>query len=503
MKELRYKVLIECKDGPASVIGLADFKDGQLHAVCDAPNGYLRNIFADIELDISENDRIFVNGYQTWTHSPEFRPGDVQKIYGKKLPRVLIDKFYLDHYGDLFFRQYNQKPGIFTGYSYCWIRRGDTFRLFASLDETAGYTVFTVDTNAKKLFIERDCRNMKCGGKLKPFDLFFAEGSEDEVFDAWFSAMGVKPRTPVKLAGYSSWYNRYDKIDEAALMSDLEGACGVLSAGDLFQIDDGWQTAVGDWLSVKTDKFPNGMKYLADRIHERGFKAGLWLAPFGAQFESKIAKEHPEWLYIHGGEPWAAGINWGGFYALDIDNPEVVSYIEKVFDTVLNEWGFDLVKLDFLYAAAPYGNDTESRAARMTRAMKILRRVCGDKLILGCGVPLMPAFGLADYCRIGCDVGPDWDDTVMMRWIHRERVSTKNSIDDTVCRRHLNGRAFMNDPDVFFLRDENCKLTDVQKETLYTANAKYGGILLTSDDLNNWDEKKRSLYKKIRKEFGA
>jgi alpha-galactosidase len=43
---------------------------------------------------------------------------------------------------------------------------------------------------------------------------------------------------------------------------------------------------------------------------------------------------------------------------------------------------------------------------------------------------------------------------------HRERVSTKNSIDDTTFRRQLNGRAFMNDPDVFFLRDENCKLTE-------------------------------------------
>ena len=503
MEDLRYKVLIECKDGPASIIGQAEFAGGQLHAVCEAPDGYLRGIFAELETDIKENDSIFVNGYQTWTYSPEFKPDDVQYIYGKKLPRALIDKFCLDRYGDLFFREYQQKPGIFTGFSYCWIRSGNTFRLFASLDETAGYTIFKVDANEKKLYIERDCRNMKCSGKLHAFDLFFAEGPEDEVFDAWFAAMGIKPRTPVKLAGYCSWYNRYDKIDEAGLLSDLEGASKILKEGDLFQIDDGWQTAVGDWLSVKTDKFPNGMKFLSDKIHERGFKAGLWLAPFGAQFESKLAKEHPDWLYDHGGKPWAAGINWGGFYAIDIDKPEVVSYIEEVFDTVLNRWGFDFVKLDFLYAAAPYGSDTESRAARMIRAMRFLRRVCGDKLILGCGVPLMPAFGLVDYCRIGCDVGPDWDDKPMMRWIHRERVSTKNSIVDTTCRRQLNGRAFMNDPDVFFLRDENCKLTDSQKEALYTANARYGGILLTSDDLNRWDDRKIALYKKIRMIFGA
>ena len=137
----------------------------------------------------------------------------------------------------------------------------------------------------------------------------------------------------------------------------------------------------------------------------------------------------------------------------------------------------------------------------MIRAMELLRRVCGDKLILGCGVPLMPAFGLVDYCRIGCDVGPDWDSTVVMRWTHRERVSTKNSIDDTTFRRQINGRGFMNDPDVFFLRDENCKLTEKEKELLYTANATYGGILLTSDDMNNWDDEKIATYDKIRDMF--
>ena len=139
----------------------------------------------------------------------------------------------------------------------------------------------------------------------------------------------------------------------------------------------------------------------------------------------------------------------------------------------------------------------------MIRAMKLIRRLCKDNLVLGCGVPLMPAFGLVDYCRIGCDVGPDWDSTALMRMTHRERVSTKNSIDDTTFRRQLNGRAFMNDPDVFFLRDENCKLTEDQKKTLYTANAKYGGILLTSDDFNKWDDGKKETYKTIRELFGA
>ena len=80
----------------------------------------------------------------------------------------------------------------------------------------------------------------------------------------------------------------------------------------------------------------------------------------------------------------------------------------------------------------------------------------------------MPAFGLVDYCRVSCDVSLDWDDVWYMRLFHRERVSTKQAIKNTLFRRQLNGRAYGSDPDVFFLREENCKLTAEQKRTLAT-----------------------------------
>ena len=66
-------------------------------------------------------------------------------------------------------------------------------------------------------------------------------------------------------------------------------------------------------------------------------------------------------------------------------NEEVRAYIKKVFDTVLNEWGFDLVKLDFLYAAAIEPLNGNCRAKVMYDAMDLLRECVGDKLILGVG----------------------------------------------------------------------------------------------------------------------
>ena len=218
-------------------------------------------------------------------------------------------------------------------------------------------------------------------------------------------------------------------------------------------------------------------------------------------FAAETAREHPDRLLRYRGRHWRAGLIRGGVYALDIDSPGTRQYLQDVFRCVFDEWGFDLVKLDFLYAAAPFhsgdhgksgdGPFTESRAGRMIRAMEWLRELCGEKLMLGCGVPLMPAFGLADYCRVGSDVSTGLDDLPVMGILHRERVSTRQSVRNTIFRRQLNGRAFGNDPDVYFLRDKKLgMLSKEEKEYLAMTDALFGSVRLTSDDLNAYDEAK-------------
>ncbi len=495
MAERILKYCIETENG-APVTGSVK-ADGVVHVRVPLKNTRLKKVTATVELPASETTRIFHNGYQNWTYSPEY---DVNgRTRGlKHLPCFLRGAFQINRYGDYHFVKYPYKKGITHGESWCYFRNGKQFLLFGSLDEIPGYTLFTYNAKKGLLSLERDCVGMKADGEFHAFDLYIAEGTEQEVFDGWFRAMDVKPLTDKKQFGYSSWYNRYQDINDATITDDLVGAKTLLREGDLFQIDDGWETAVGDWLVPDAKKFPNGLKTAADAIHEAGFRAGLWLAPFVCQKGSKLMAEHPDWLLTHDGKPWSDGSNWGGFYSLDIDNPEVVAYVEKVLDRVLNEWGFDLVKLDFLYGAAPFGTETESRAARMCRAMNILRKACRGKQILGCGVPLWPAFGIVEYCRVGCDVGLDWDDTKLMQITHRERVSTKQSIEDTTFRRQLTGRAFMGDPDVFFLREGNCKLTVEEKEKLYTVNALLGGMLLTSDALNAYTDEKKAQFAYVR-----
>ncbi len=484
--------------GHFEVKGTAELTSGEpLHITADLPAGKLEKAEGSVSVPLADDGHIFMNGFQTWTYCPEYTKND--RIRGiKGLPKAAIRHFGLDRYGDYYFTDYPNKKGLTHGVSYCYFREGETFRLFASLDETSGYTQFRYDAAAATLSISRDCAGLKAEGPFAIFDLFYAEGGEAEVFDAWFAAMGIRPRTKEQLVGYSSWYNRYEDINADAIQQDLAGAAGLLRSGDLFQIDDGWEPAVGDWQSADPIKFPDDMGAMAEAIHGKGLKAGLWLAPFVVSAKSSVKEAHPDWLLSVNGKPWYCGSNWGGFWALDIDNPEVIAYLEETFRRVFDEWKFDLVKLDFLYAAAPFGNEQETRAGRMIRAMKLLRKFCGDKLILGCGVPLMPAFGLVDYCRISCDVGLDWNNKRYMRIVNRERVSTRQAIENTIFRRELNGRAFGSDPDVFFLREDNIKLSEQEKSVLAKVCALFGQITLTSDDMSEYDEEKIRRFNALR-----
>ena len=130
----------------------------------------------------------------------------------------------------------------------------------------------------------------------------------------------------------------------------------------------------------------------------------------------------------------------------------------------------------------------------MCEAMDFLRECVGDKLILGCGVPLMPAFGKVEYCRIGADMDLQWD---RQTFTHREFVSTKNTLGNSIFRRQLDGRAFLNDPDVFLLRDNNMKCSFEQRKIMATVNKLFGSVLFTSDNVGDYREEQLSELLKV------
>lgn len=440
------------------------------------------------------NDRVFVNGFQSWTDCREMFVDEIpQHTFGPTT--FVLRNTLLGAAGAYNFTENTKKRGEFVGFSYMYVRNGKFYDLFASLSERTGYTIFKTDCLNGWIHVIKDLEGVVYDGEYEILDIVNLYGESDKVFDEWFNLMGIKkPAAKVK-NGYTTWYNYYSKINENIVTNDLNSLSKIDADVDIFQVDDGYQTATGDWLAVADEKFPNGMKYVADKIHEKNMLAGIWIAPFGASFNSRVLRDHPEWVIRYpNGRLVTCGPNWGGFCALDIEIPEAREYIANFFNYILKEWGFDLVKLDFLYAAAQIPNHNKTRGQLMCEAMDFLRECVGDKEILACGVPLMPAFGKVEYCRIGPDMGLSWNKSF---FDHREFVSTVNTLGNSIFRRQLNGRAFLNDPDVFLLRDNNIRCNFEQKIIISTINKLFGSVLFTSDDVNTYSQTQIDQLNKV------
>lgn len=457
--------------------------------------------------EYEKNEKFFVNGYQSWTTSGEMSAED---IYRGTTPLAGVTKYTKDMAitsGDYAFTRYEPRPGFFHSFTYTYLRRGDEFELFGSLSERNGYTVFYSDMEKHIFSVEKDVEGLTISEPYEMFDIVRVVGGYDEVFDKYFAAMSLPAKKHIdRLTGYTSWYNYFQKIDENIVLRDLKGLSRARESVNIFQIDDGYEPFVGDWLDYNGKDFPNGMKTIADAVHREGYLAGIWLAPFNVQRgKSRIFKEHPDWLIRNpDGKPQLGCVAWGGAYTLDIYNPEVREHLKKVFDTVLDDWGYDMVKLDFLYSQCRTPRDNKTRGTIMCEAMDFLRECVGDKLILGCGVPLGPAFGVVDACRISCDVDLSYGGKFYNSMsINNELPSAQNAINNSMFRRHLNGRAFLNDPDVFFLRDHNLTFTWEQKLLLAKINNLFGRVLFVSDDAGEYSEAELEVLKETFRESDA
>jgi len=325
---------------------------------------------------------------------------------------------------------------------------------------------------------------------------FFDE--QTDPLAAWADACGkaMNARVPEqKPIGWCSWYHYFRDISEPEMHKNLDRISALKDELPIrvVQLDDGYQRALGDWLEVN-EKFPSGLQDLAHRIQDAGFVPGIWTAPFSCMRNSTIWREHPEWiLRDERGKPVSAGFNlfWRGrYYGLDTTNPEVLEHIEFQMGR-LAEWGFRFFKIDFVFSAclnARRHDPTSTRAQALRRGLEAVRRAIGESFLLGCGCPIMPAVGIIDCMRIGCDVAPRWDyKPARMLMNDRHLVSAYNAIRNTITRAFMHRRLWLNDPDCLLLRRTQNKLNEAETYTLASVIAASGGMILVSDAMDSVD----------------
>jgi alpha-galactosidase len=299
-----------------------------------------------------------------------------------------------------------------------------------------------------------------------------------------------KPKIPV---GWCSWYHYYTRITPENLISNIKQLNKIKDKVplDLIQIDDGFEKGIGDWLEFKLE-FSGGFDSIVREIKTDGFTPGLWLAPFIVSPASDLYKKHPEMLLRnHDGKFVNSGWNWNRFTtSLDMSHPAAQEYVRKVIDTAVHVWGFQYLKLDFLYTATIPGrhyNTTITRAQIYDQAMQLIREAAGeDTYILGCGAPIGGMIGHVDAMRIGADVSSDWKPKykgVELLFPNEPNIpAVENAMQNTITRAWFHNRWWMNDPDCLLLRSST-HLTEDEIRTQASLTALSGGLILLSDDL--------------------
>ncbi len=141
-----------------------------------------------------------------------------------------------------------------------------------------------------------------------------------------FLSTAQKPKPPIM--GWSSWNNFHININEEIIRGQADAiiSSGLYKAGYRFvNIDDGYFGGrdIKGKLFCDSTKFPSGMKALADYIHSKKLKAGIYTD---------------------------AGINTcGSIYDNDKNGfgVGIYGYVEQDCKLFLNEWGYDFLKVDW------------------------------------------------------------------------------------------------------------------------------------------------------------
>ncbi len=299
--------------------------------------------------------------------------------------------------------------------------------------------------------------------------------------------------------GWCSWYCYGPVVTHRIIEENLNGLSKVLPELKYIQLDDGYQPAMGDWLD-DNPTYGNLQKTLS-AIRAKGFEPAIWVAPFIAEKNSRIFKEHPDWFVkdVDGMPLNSSKIGFGGWrcgpwYVLDGTHPEVQKYLQHIFREMREKWGVNYFKLDANYWGAIHGGiHYDKKATRIEayrRGMEAVLKGCDvNSVIVGCNAPIWPSLGLVTAMRTSGDIIRDWS-------VIRETAY------ENLCRAWQNGKLWSSDPDCVLLTNDTIfsgSKAITSNEWIFHATALHavGGLILSGDKASKLKENEITILKKL------
>lgn len=256
--------------------------------------------------------------------------------------------------------------------------------------------------------------------------------------------------------GWNSWnYFECNGVNEQVIrdMADAMVSTGMKDAGYTFIIiDDCWQMGRdgNGEITIDSAKFPNGIKNLADYIHSKGLKFGIY----------SDAGTH-----TCAGRPGSKGF----------EEQDAESYAE---------WGVDYLKYDWCNTEGldPVESYTKMRDALFLAGRPIVFSICD----WGYSKPWDWAGEVGHLWRTTLDITDRWDGT---RW--GNQLGWTNILEKQVGLEKYAGPGHWNDPDM--LEVGNPGLTINEARAHFTMWCMLAAPLITGNDLKNMSSEIKNI----------
>ncbi len=194
---------------------------------------------------------------------------------------------------------------------------------------------------------------------------FYGGGRQraQNVWRAWMLAHntprvnGALPLCPQLAACSSHQFGEMINANSESQKFFIDGYLGRGMKLDYWWMDAGWYWNQNGWPNtgtweVDTNRFPGGLRPIADHAHGKDVDIILWFEPERVTKGTWLSDNHPEWIF--GGKE-------GGL--LKLGEPEVRQWLTDHVDKLITEQGIDLYRQDFNMDPLPHWrkNDAPDR----------------------------------------------------------------------------------------------------------------------------------------------
>lgn len=296
--------------------------------------------------------------------------------------------------------------------------------------------------------------------------------------------------------GWMTWYSvKFDACEEKVLKNAKWMSENLKEYGaDCIWVDWEWyhkdftgsREDGADSFHADKEKYPNGMKYVADKIKEMGLIPALWIGFTNDPAENEYIKENPEIILVD--QP-----TWCGRYFFDFSHPKYLNeFLPKALECVPN-WGYEAVKYDTLPMAMimheTYHDNMYDPTLTTKQAyrnmIKKTRSVLGENCyMLSCAAvndqDVLWAADIFDSARIGGDIFK-WDEFL------------KQGVERTMRYYPLHNNVLYPDSDNVVMREE---FNDIRQAASRIYFVSMLGIPMTfGDEFDALDEQRINFIK--------